>query len=94
VAVEYVWGGTLDFAYDVMPHTGVLDGVHYSLGYAGHGVAFATHLGQLVARQVLGERVENPLDGLPFPPVPFYHGNPVLHLPLAGLYYRIMDWIS
>lgn len=94
MAVEYVWGGTLDFAYDVMPHTGVLDGVHYSLGYAGHGVAFATHLGQLVARRILGERVENPLDGLAFPPVPLYRGNPVLHLPLAGLYYRFLDLIS
>jgi len=93
-AVEYVWGGTLDFAYDIMPHTGTLDGLYYSLGYAGHGVAFATHLGQTVARQMLGEQVENPLDGLPFPQVPLYSGNPVLHLPVAGLYYRILDWVS
>jgi glycine/D-amino acid oxidase-like deaminating enzyme len=94
VPVEYVWGGTLDFAYDLMPHTGVMDGLHYALGYAGHGVAFATHLGQLMARQMLGERVDNPLDGLPFPAVPLYGGNPVVHLPLAWLYYRFLDWVS
>jgi glycine/D-amino acid oxidase-like deaminating enzyme len=76
VKTEYVWGGTLDFAYDTMPHTGVSEGLYYSLGYAGHGVAFATHLGQAVARSMLGEAVENPLDGLPFPRVPLYSGNP------------------
>jgi glycine/D-amino acid oxidase-like deaminating enzyme len=93
-AVEYVWGGTLDFAYDIMPHTGAIGGIYYSLGYAGHGVAFASHLGQLVARQMLGEDVENPLEGLPFPAVPLYRGNPVLHLPVAGLYYRLLDLVS
>jgi glycine/D-amino acid oxidase-like deaminating enzyme len=94
VAVEYVWGGTLDFAYDMMPHTGIMDGIDYSLGYAGHGVAFACHLGETVARQMLGEQVENPLDGLVFPQVPLYSGNPTLHLLLAGLYYRFLDWTS
>jgi glycine/D-amino acid oxidase-like deaminating enzyme len=92
--VEYVWGGTLDFAYDIMPHTGVMEGLHYALGYAGHGVAFATHLGQTVAHQILGQQVENPLDGLPFPAVPLYGGNPAVHLPLAWLYYRFLDWVS
>lgn len=94
IPTSYVWGGTLDFALDMMPHAGQIDGLHHALGYAGHGVAFATHLGQLVARQMLGEQVENPLDGLPFPPVPFYTGNPILHLPLAGLYYKALDLIS
>ena len=94
VAVEYVWGGTLDFAYDRMPHTGTTGGMSYSLGYAGHGVAFASHLGQTLARQMLGEQVENPLDGLDFPLVPLYGGNPALHLMAAGLYYRFLDWIS
>src|SRR5437867_13376670 len=47
--VEYVWGGTLDFAFDIMPHAGKMDGMYYSLGYAGHGVAMATSLGQKIA---------------------------------------------
>src|SRR6266849_4017771 len=37
--IEYVWGGTLDFAFDIMPHAGQLDGLHFSLGYAVAGVA-------------------------------------------------------
>jgi len=26
VKIEYVWGGTLDFAFDIMPHAGQMDG--------------------------------------------------------------------
>src|SRR5207249_8475049 len=39
VKIEYVWGGTVDFAFDIMPHSGQIDGIHFALGYAGHGVA-------------------------------------------------------
>src|SRR5207237_7427687 len=42
--VEYVWGGTLDFAFDIMPHAGQIDGMYVSVGYAGHGVSMATYL--------------------------------------------------
>src|SRR5260370_32017896 len=37
--VEFVWGGTLDFTMDVMPHAGTLDGRNLSRVFAGHGVA-------------------------------------------------------
>ena len=93
IPVEYVWGGSLDFAIDSMPHTGSMDGIDFSLGYAGHGVAFATHLGHLYAQKILGLAVENPLDGLAFRPFPFNTGNP-WYLPLAGWYYRVLDIIS
>jgi len=46
--VEYAWGGTLGFAFDLMPHAGEIDGVFYAIGYAGHGVAMATYLGKTV----------------------------------------------
>ena len=45
--VEYAWGGTLDVTFDMMPHAGQLGGLHYAIGYAGHGVAMATYLGGL-----------------------------------------------
>ncbi len=93
VPVEYVWGGSLDFASDLMPHAGVLDGYHHAIGYAGHGVAFATQLGQLVAEKMLGRDVENPLDGLLFPKIPLYNGTPWF-LPLAGAYYKLLDLIT
>src|SRR5579872_3750787 len=39
--VEYIWGGTLDFCFDTMPHGGKVAGIHYAIGFAGHGVAMA-----------------------------------------------------
>lgn len=93
--VEYVWGGTLDFAFDIMPHAGQMDGMYYALGYAGHGVAMATYQGQLMARRISGENPDNPFDGIPFPgaPLGLYNGKPWF-LPLAGAYYKFLDWVS
>jgi glycine/D-amino acid oxidase-like deaminating enzyme len=93
--VEFVWGGTLDFAFDIMPHAGQMDGLYYAVGYAGHGVAMATYQGRLVAEKILGERPENPFDGIPFPgaPLGLYNGNPWF-LPFAGMYYKFLDWVS
>src|SRR5262249_21142225 len=65
--VEFVWGGTLDFAFDVMPHAGVTEGMHFALGYAGHGVAAATWMGTKLADVICGVPVENPFARIPFP---------------------------
>jgi glycine/D-amino acid oxidase-like deaminating enzyme len=94
-AVEYAWGGTLDFAFDQMPHAGRQDGVWYALGYAGHGVALATYLGALVGAAIAGETPDNPFAEVPFPgaPLGLYNGWPWF-LPLAGAYYRFLDFIS
>src|SRR5207237_766076 len=56
VKVEYVWGGTLDFAFDIMPHAGQIDGIYFAVGYAGHGVAMATWQGQKMAEMIAGEK--------------------------------------
>ena len=99
--IEYVWGGTLDFAFDIMPHAGQLDGLHYSLGYAGHGVAMSTYLGDKVAQSILqgqngkSSRDENPFAQIPFPGAPFgfYNGRPWF-LPFAGAWYKLLDWLT
>ena len=96
VKVEYVWGGTLDFAFDMMTHTGEVDGLYYSLGYAGHGVAMATHLGRTVAEAMLqGTIREHPFNIFAFPPAPLglYNGFPWF-LPLAGAWHKILDWLE
>jgi len=94
-AVDYVWGGTLDFCFDTMPHAGRLDGMYYAVGYAGHGVAMATYLGAQIAAQILGEASDNPYADIPFPgaPLGLYNGRPWF-LPLAGAYYKVLDWIT
>lgn len=93
--VDYVWGGTLDFAFDIMPHAGEIDGMFYSVGYAGHGVAMATLLGQKIAQSILTGRDENPFVGIPFPgaPLGMYNGKPWF-LPFAGMWYKFLDLVS
>ena len=96
IQVEYAWGGTIDFTFDMMPHVGELDGVYFALGYAGHGVALATHLGKTTAEAILAGKIQDHLfASLPFPgaPLGLYNGNPWF-LPLAGLWYRILDIIE
>ena len=93
--VEYAWGGTLDFAFDIMPHAGRMDGLYFALGYAGHGVAMATYLGQKVAEFIATGKDENPYAEIPFPgaPLGLYNGNPWF-LPLAGAWYKFLDWMT
>ncbi len=96
VQVEYVWGGTLDFAFDMMTHVGEEDGLHYSLGYAGHGVAMATHLGRTVAEAMSKGSIQgHPFALIPFPPAPLhlYNGFPWF-LPLAGAWHKVLDWVE
>jgi len=93
--VEYVWGGTLDFAFDIMPHAGQIDGLYYAVGYAGHGVAMATYQGQKIAELMSGDKPENPFVGIPFPgaPLGLYNGKPWF-LPFAGMWYKFLDWVN
>ena len=93
--VEYVWGGTLDFAFDIMPHAGQMNGMYYAVGYAGHGVAMATYQGQKMAELMAGDKPENPFVGTRFPgaPLGLYNGKPWF-LPFAGAWYKFLDWVS
>jgi glycine/D-amino acid oxidase-like deaminating enzyme len=96
VNVEYVWGGTLDFAFDMMTHVGKSDGIYYSLGYAGHGVAMATYLGKTVAEAILAGNIrEHPFAAFDFhgAPLGLYNGFPWF-LPLAGAWHKFLDWVE
>lgn len=93
--VEYAWGGTLDCAVDLMPHAGQMNGIYYSLGYAGHGVAIATYLGTMLADSMAGGTQDIPLARLAFPTAPFgLDGGKPWFLPLVGVWYRFLDRIS
>jgi glycine/D-amino acid oxidase-like deaminating enzyme len=93
--VDYVWGGTLDFAMDVMPHAGKIEGMYFAVGFAGHGVAAATWMGAKLAGVICGDPDDNPFSGIPFPAAPFglRSGN-TWALPLAGAYYKVLDWLT
>jgi glycine/D-amino acid oxidase-like deaminating enzyme len=93
VRIEYAWGGTVGFTRDRLPHAGRLDAAYYAGGYCGHGIAMATHLGDLVARRIAGERVDHPMFEMRFEAIPLYRGNPWF-LPLVGAWYRVKDWLE
>jgi glycine/D-amino acid oxidase-like deaminating enzyme len=95
IQVEYVWGGTLDFAFDVMPHSGKIDGMHFAVGFAGHGVAAATWMGAKLAGLICGDADDNPFSKISFcgAPIGLRSGN-TWALPLAGAYYRALDWLT
>ena len=93
--VEFVWGGTLDFAFDSMPHTGRIDGMYYAIGYAGHGMAFGTYLGSKLGAIICGQPNDLPFEDIPFPAPPLgLRSGHTWALPLAGAYYRFLDWVS
>ncbi len=68
----------------------------YALDYAGHGAAMATHLGKTAAEAMLaGMLREHLFASFPFPgaPLGLYNGS-AWYLPLAGLWYRFLDWVE
>src|SRR6266852_3470448 len=93
--VEFVWGGTLDFTLDVMPQAGRIDGMYFAAGFAGHGVAAATWFGAKLAGLICGDPNDLPFDGIKFPAAPLglRSGN-TWALPLAGAWYRILDFFT
>ncbi len=93
--VEFVWGGTLDFTLDVMPHAGKIDGMYFAAGFAGHGVAAATWFGMKLAGLICGDSNDIPFDGIPFrgAPLGLRSGN-TWALPLAGAWYKILDFLT
>ena len=88
--IEYAWSGKVAFPVDHLPHAGRLGGVHYSMGYCGHGVALATYLGGRMGEVLAGVGEIPELGTSRFRAIPFYNGVPWF-LPLVGGYYRVRD---
>lgn len=92
IKVTHAWTGNVAFTFDALPHTGVMDGMHYALGCNGSGVAMMTFLGHQTARRIIGG-VNRPsgFETAEFPNFPLYGGNPAWALPAIGAYYRFRD---
>jgi glycine/D-amino acid oxidase-like deaminating enzyme len=91
--IEYAWSGKVAFPMDHLPHAGRLGGVHYAMGYCGHGVALATYLGNRMGEVLAGAGEIPDLGTDGFRAIPFYNGVPWF-LPLVGGYYRARDWLG
>jgi glycine/D-amino acid oxidase-like deaminating enzyme len=54
--VTHRWAGTMGFSHDALPYVGRLEsGVFVNAGFTGHGMAFATATGELIADLVRGK---------------------------------------
>jgi glycine/D-amino acid oxidase-like deaminating enzyme len=90
IGIDYAWSGKVGFTPDRSPHIGRKDGIYYSLGYCGHGVAFATYLGEKLAQMVQGKGANTAFADLPFRAIPFYRGKELFR-PLVYAYFSIVD---
>jgi glycine/D-amino acid oxidase-like deaminating enzyme len=91
--VDYCWGGLVDMSLDRMVHAGERDGLFYSMGYSGHGVQMATHMGKQMAEYMNGTLDANPWRDLSFKRIPGHFGPPWF-LPFAGGFYKFKDLIK
>lgn len=89
--ITHAWKGNVAFSFDMLPHMGDRDGVHFAGGCQGTGVTMATYLGHKTARRLLGRNSRPSIfEELPFPANPLYRGKPWF-LPIIGNYYRTCD---
>ncbi len=89
--IDYAWHGNVGFTFDQMPHLGEQNGLHYAMGYGGHGVVMSVYFGYWLAQKLAGANTSAfPFFELPMPARFFYRKRPWF-LPLAGAYYRVLD---
>lgn len=93
VPVTHSWTGRLGITFDLVPHIGRVDGIHYVLGYGGHGLSLATYLGAEMGKLLGGEIDNSPFAQIPHQTRFFYRNNPWF-VPIASRYYRFLDWLS
>ena len=91
VRISHSWMGFVGYTFDEMPHTGMRDGLYYSVGYCGSGISLASYFGMKIGLRVLADsRGTTAIDDLTFPARPWYHGNPWFLAP-AIYYYHWRD---
>ncbi len=100
VRITHQWGGRIGMTLDFLPSIGRAGGhenIYYSMGYNGHGLAFAQLCGKMIAALMAGERseltdhmlVDRRLWGVPSPSLSY------LGINSYKLYYRLYDrWLD
>ena len=89
VRLSHAWTGKCAGTFDLYPHIGVHDGIHFALGYCFAGVPMGSWMGLKAALKIMGlPDSGTAFDSLPFPTLPLYTGNPWF-VPLVMKFY---DW--
>lgn len=93
VPITHTWTGKLGITFDLLPHIGREEGVHYVFGYGGHGVSLSTYLGAEIGQLLTGKISSSPFAEIPHQTRFFYRNEPWF-LPIASRYYQFLDWKS
>ncbi len=89
--ISHSWMGYIAYTFDHLAHVGKHDGVYYSMGYCGSGIAMSSYLGTCVARQLLGQKNgQTAFDDLNFQTRPLYYGKPWFLGPSVA-WFRFLD---
>jgi glycine/D-amino acid oxidase-like deaminating enzyme len=91
--ITHTWTGKLGISFDLMPHIGRVEGVHYAYGYAGHGVSVASLMGKEVGEMLAGTRRSNLFAEIPHARYPFTPYDK-LYLPMVSAWFRFKDAVS
>jgi glycine/D-amino acid oxidase-like deaminating enzyme len=91
VKISHAWSGYCAGTFDLYPHIGVIDGVHYALGYCFAGLPAGTYFGHKTALAILGSPdARTAFNGRPFEGRWFYRGRPWF-MPALMAHYRRQD---
>ena len=94
VNITHTWTGQLGLTFDLMPNIGRFDdGIHYAVGYGGHGLHTALYLGREIAQILTGEKTGSPFMEIPHQTY-FFYRDKAWFLPFAAMYYRVKDVLS
>jgi len=89
VRLSHAWTGKCAASFDLYPHIGRNDGVHYAMGYCFAGVPMGTWMGSKVALKLMGDKQgATSFDDLPLRRPFWYSGNPWF----VPLYMKYLDW--
>ena len=92
-SITHTWTGQLGLTFDLMPHIGRIDGVMYALGYGGHGVSIATYVGTEAGLLLAGKKKDSPFAQIKHQTM-FFYRNKAWFLPIAAMYYRLVDRLT
>ena len=73
---DHVWTGKCGGTFDLYPHIGCHEGIHYAVGYCFAGVPMGTLFGRKLAWRFLGRKGGDSAFDRPMPSNPLYWGNP------------------
>ena len=89
VKLSHAWTGYCSATFDLYPHIGEADGIHYAMGYCFAGIPAGTYFGHKTALNIMGSKdARTAFDDRPFPTKWFYFGKPWFVAPYMANYRR------